>query len=92
MFKGNHITTSFVTIEPWQGYKVPFVLLDITRRHEMYLDIYEGYPVFFERQSVEVESDDGLGLLKHLIFNNPQGGLCDGGGKQINLNAVKLRD
>ena len=35
MFNGEHITTSYATIEEWQGYKVPFVLWYITRRHEM---------------------------------------------------------
>lgn len=57
MFKGDHITTSFATIEQWQGYKVPFVLWDITRRHEMKLDIYEGYPKHYQKKYVDVEVD-----------------------------------
>lgn len=57
LFKGDHITTSFATIEEWQGYCVPFVLWDITRRHEVSLDLYEGYPRSYQKKYVDVEID-----------------------------------
>ena len=57
MFKGVHITKSFATIEEWQGWQVPFVLWDITRRHEMHLDLYEGFPKSYQKKYVDVEVD-----------------------------------
>lgn len=54
MFKGTP-PRSFGTIEPWQGFCVPFVLWDISASDERNLDRYEGYPRFYQKHSVEVE-------------------------------------
>ena len=58
MFKGpGPLLGTYATIEEWQGYKVPFVLWDITRRHEMKLDLCEGYPKHYQKKYVDVEVD-----------------------------------
>ena len=56
-FKGTEpLVTTYATIEEWDGYQVPFVLWDITRRHEMRLDLYEGVQKnCYYKRYVEVE-------------------------------------
>ena len=60
MFKGNTpLVTTYATIEQWQGYQVPFVLWDITRKHEMKLDLYEGvHKNCYYKKYIEVEVGD----------------------------------
>lgn len=57
MFKGTEpLVTTYATIEEWQGYQVPFVLWDITRKHEMRLDLYEGVTKnCYYKKYIEVE-------------------------------------
>lgn len=46
------------TIEPCEGSSVPVLLWNITPRDEQALDVYEGYPSFYEKQSMELPLDD----------------------------------
>ncbi len=46
------------TIEPCEGSSVPVLLWKITPRDEQALDVYEGYPSFYEKQSMELPLDD----------------------------------
>lgn len=55
MFKGEDVTTSFATIEQWDGYAVPFVLWDLPPDAEKKLDRYEGYPIHYQKREVEIE-------------------------------------
>ena len=55
MFKGEHVTTSFATIEEWAGYAVPFVLWELSEADEKSLDRYEGYPIHYRKQLVSIE-------------------------------------
>ncbi len=58
MFKGDTpFVTTYATIEEWEGYSVPFVLWEITKRHERQLDLYEGYPKHYQKKYIEVEMD-----------------------------------
>lgn len=54
MFKGEE-PRAYATIEPWEGYKVPFVLWEITEADERALDRFEGYPRSYGKQVVEIE-------------------------------------
>ena len=54
MFKGV-APLSYATIEKWEGYQVPFVLWELTRRNEMRLDLYEGYPGHYHKDYIEAE-------------------------------------
>ena len=54
MFKGTP-PNSYGTIEPWEGFSVPFVLWDLTPADEKQLDRYEGYPRVYQKHTVEVE-------------------------------------
>lgn len=53
MFKGTP-PKSYGTIEPWDGFNVPFVLWDISVADEKSLDRYEGFPRFYQKHTVEV--------------------------------------
>ena len=46
------------TIEPCEGSSVPVLLWNITPRDEQALDVYEGYPSFYEKQVIELPLDD----------------------------------
>lgn len=54
MFKGI-APNSYGTIEPWEGFCVPFVLWELTPADEKRLDRYEGYPRVYQKHTVEIE-------------------------------------
>ena len=54
LFKGSR-TGSYLTIEPWEGGRVPVAVWEITAAHERSLDRYEGYPVFYYKTAMELE-------------------------------------
>ena len=47
-----------VTIEPCEGSSVPVLLWKITPEDEAALDIYEGFPRFYGKETVELLLDD----------------------------------
>lgn len=54
LFKGSK-TGSYLTIEPWEGGKVPVAVWEITAAHERSLDRYEGYPVFYHKIGMKLD-------------------------------------
>lgn len=50
----------YANIEPKKGASVPILLWEITQNCECSLDRYEGYPTFYTKQTVEVETDNGV--------------------------------
>jgi len=59
LFKGS-MSGCYATIEPCQGAEVPVLLWDIEPRDERALDRYEGFPSFYRKEIVEVETERGL--------------------------------
>ena len=59
LFKGSQ-TGSYAPIERKEGYTVPVLLWQISKADEGRLDIYEGFPGFYYKQIVEVETEHGL--------------------------------
>lgn len=55
LFRGG----GFATIAPCEGSQVQGLLWEITPRSERALDFYEGYPSFYEKQSVSVRDSQG---------------------------------
>lgn len=55
LFRGG----GFATIAPREGSQVQGLLWEITPRSERALDFYEGYPGFYEKQSVAVRDSQG---------------------------------
>ena len=47
------------TIEPCEGSMVPVLLWEITPEDEKALDIYEGYPSFYGKETMELSLDEG---------------------------------
>lgn len=58
MFKGE-MPYSYATIEEWDGFFVPVVIWEISSADEKRLDRYEGYPKFYLKRDVEIETSDG---------------------------------
>ena len=46
----------------------------------------------FERQKVDSLTDEAFGFRNHLAFGNPERGFCDGNGKVVYFDAVKIVD
>ena len=53
---------------------------------------FDDVGIAFQGQEVDVHVDDAFGLLHHLIFGDPEGGLGDGHGEVVDLDAVELPD
>lgn len=53
LFRGGR-NGAVATIEPCEGKTVPVLLWEITPRDEAALDLYEGYPSFYEKQDMEL--------------------------------------
>lgn len=58
LFRGSG-TGSYATIEPCGGAEVPVLLWEIGTGHEESLDRYEGYPTFYRKETVAVETARG---------------------------------
>lgn len=58
LFKGSQ-SGNYLTIEPYKGGEVPVVIWNVTESCERNLDVYEGFPTFYRKETVPVETDDG---------------------------------
>lgn len=54
LFRGSK-TGSYLTIEPWEGGRVPVAVWEVTDADERRLDQYEGYPAFYRKESMELD-------------------------------------
>ena len=65
LFKGSQ-TGSYMTIEPKKGRKVPVLVWKVSDEDEEALDLYEGYPRFYQKEEIDIE-------VKSLIDDKPIG-------------------
>lgn len=63
MYKGSK-TGAYATVEPEKGQKVPVLVWEITPRDEVNLDRYEGFPIFYYKEILQVDITSLTG--KHL--------------------------
>lgn len=56
LFRGRR-NGAVATVEPKEGSTVPVLLWEIQQADEKSLDLYEGYPNFYDKQMMEVELD-----------------------------------
>lgn len=54
LFRGSK-TGAYATIEPCEGSSVPVLLWKVKEEDETALDRYEGYPRFYEKETMELE-------------------------------------
>ena len=54
LFKGRH-ANSVATVEPCEGSSVPVLLWSITTADEKALDLYEGFPRLYRKETVKVK-------------------------------------
>ena len=53
LFKGSG-TGNYLTIEPKKGRRTPVLVWKVTEEDEAALDLYEGYPRFYRKETVKV--------------------------------------
>lgn len=58
IYRGSR-TGIYATIRRKKGYVVPAVLWEITTNDEHNLDIYEGFPTFYSKENIIVETSKG---------------------------------
>jgi len=54
LFRGSR-QSAVATVEPAEGKSVPVLIWDLTKRDEASLDIYEGWPNFYRKETMPVE-------------------------------------
>lgn len=59
-------TGSYATVLPKKGDKVPVTVWEIDNQNEEALDLYEGYPTFYYKRIMDVETGDGI--IKAMIY------------------------
>lgn len=59
---------AFATIEPCEGESVPVAVWRISKRDEMALDRYEGYPAHYGRERMDVLMDDDGESVEGLVY------------------------
>lgn len=52
-------TGAYASIRYKKGYRVPVGIWEITAHDERYLDMYEGYPSFYQKKNIYVYLEDG---------------------------------
>lgn len=65
-------SSAFATIEPCDGESVPVAVWQISRRDEIALDRYEGYPAHYTREYMDVQMNDGGCVNGLLYIMNPR--------------------
>ena len=84
LFKGVP-KNAYATIEPFEGKKVPVLIWELQEEDEEALDYYEGYPRFYEKEVLEVETESG-DLIKVMVYI-----MTDKVEERIQLNAPSQR-
>lgn len=59
LFKGSQ-SGNYLTIEPNENYEVPVVIWEVTEACEHALDNYEGFPTFYRKETIPVETENGV--------------------------------
>lgn len=68
LFRG-HKRGAFATIEPKEGSSVPVLIWEIGPDDERHLDVYEGYPRFYGKEEIEVQTEEGVESIMGYLMN-----------------------
>ena len=90
MFKGS-LSGNYATIEREENCEVPILVWEISAADEKKLDRYEGYPIFYYKQKVEVESENGEKVcgMAYVIHRESRPGLPDDAYYEVLSKAYK---
>lgn len=69
-------TGAYATIIPCEGEHVPVAVWEINEDHEVSLDIYEGFPRFYQKEDLEVTLKDGRNIkaMAYIMFKEAKPG------------------
>ena len=100
VFKGSK-TGSYLTIDKSVGHMVPVVVWEIDVEDEKNLDVYEGYPTFYRKENIVVETEHGE-LIEAMVYimngnrigapSNAYMKTCADGYKHFGFSLRYLRD
>ena len=94
MFRGSQ-SGNYLTIEPCKGRSVPVVIWQVSKRDEKRLDVYEGYPNFYRKDTIKLDIDDEIvdAFVYVMTGHRPAGiprneyyGTCLEGYRQFNFD------
>lgn len=68
LFRG-HDRGAYATIEPKVGSSVPVLIWEIGPNDERHLDVYEGYPRFYGKEEIEVQTEEGVESIMVYLMN-----------------------
>lgn len=68
VFRGS-LTGAYATIVPRENSSVPVVIWQIASEDEKMLDLYEGYPRFYRKEKIDVETNTGVISAMVYIMN-----------------------
>ena len=54
LFRGSG-TGAYLTIEPWEGGKVPAAVWEVSEENEKSLNRYEGFPTFYRKETMKLK-------------------------------------
>lgn len=60
-------TGAYASIRYKKGCRVPVGIWEITAHDEKFLDMYEGYPSFYQKKNIYVHLEDGSGV-KAMVY------------------------
>lgn len=75
MYRGSK-TGAYATIIPCKGEYVPVAVWEINEDHEISLDIYEGFPRFYQKEELEVTLENGrkIKAMAYIMFEEAKPG------------------
>lgn len=68
LFRG-HRDGAVATVEPKVGSRVPVLIWEIGEKDERNLNFYEGYPRFYGKQDLKVQTEDGCEFIMAYVMN-----------------------
>lgn len=69
LFRGRE-NSAVATIEPSEGDSVPVLIWELTKKDEEALDRYEGFPFFYHKEFMDIETDEGMAEAMVYVMND----------------------
>lgn len=99
LFKGQAFQ-AYLTIEPKEGSSVPIVIWEVSYKDEQNLDLYEGYPLLYDKHTIKLDS--GIEAFVYImkdeagieisVPSKPYFNTCERGYKDFNFDIDVLEN